>query len=173
MAEDGSVVAFNVGGYPYKVRRSLLEKFPDTILARSAAKHWNNRDEDSKKSIFIDQDGQRFRYCLEYMRNGTVQLPLTESKTALLQDLHYYGFENVDPDSINNSHAVIESTAFVCAHAENAKNKIQAIEQTIQDLQRQKEHEEYALFLFKEYLNGSKYIQVQNVATNAEKYKFF
>jgi hypothetical protein len=175
MTKDRTIVSFNVGGQLYQVRRTLLSNFPDTMLSRSASQHWNNDDGD--KTIFIDQDGQRFRYCLEYMRNGTVQLPLTESKSAVLQDLIYYGFQNVDPDTINDSSAIIEATNFVCAHAENAKNKIQAIEQTIRDLQKQKEHEEQALFLFKEFVSGKKHVEVQDtshfMAEHRERFNFF
>lgn len=183
--KDGSIVTFNVGGVVYQVRRSLLETFPNTMLARSASKQWT--DGDNEKPIFIDQDGQRFRFCLEYMRNGNVQLPSTESKVALLNDLQYYGFENVDPDSINDSRDIAEAVSDVHAHAVKAKNKIEeigqniwdmtkhmtlvtqlfsqnkitenqmkAMEQTLRDMQKQETHEEQAFFLFKEFTSGRK-----------------
>lgn len=166
-----ATVTFNVGGIIYQVRRSLLEDHPNTLLARSASKLWTDNG-NSGKSIFFDQDGQRFRFCLEYMRNGTVQLPLTESKVALLNDLQYYGFEDVDPDSINDSRAIVEAVSYVRAHAENAQNRIKAIEQTIQDLQIQKTHEEQALFLFKEFSSGKSSFQFDSFNAK-EKYDFF
>ena len=91
--------SFNVGGRIFEVRRSLLESFPQTMLARSASEAWNQQQE---KPIFIDRDSDLFRYCLNYMRNGQrVQLPYTESKAALLEEMEYYGFQDVDPSSIS------------------------------------------------------------------------
>jgi len=53
-------------------------------------------------ALFIERDGSRFRYCLDYMRdNGCVSLPPDVPKDALLRDLDYYGFENVDQDKIS------------------------------------------------------------------------
>lgn len=109
---DSKVVAFNVGGRVYEVRRSLLDSFPNTLLARAASEVWQSSDNDtgeggdtriySVKPISIERDGERFRYCLDYMRDGKVRLPLTESKAALLHELQYYGFEDVDGNSIDS-----------------------------------------------------------------------
>lgn len=52
--------------------------------------------------MFIERDGERFRYCLDYMRDNKVFLPPTVAKGALLLDLEYYGFENVDTTSIKS-----------------------------------------------------------------------
>ena len=47
-------VKFNVGGTIYEVSRSLLERYPGTMLAKSASKRWQ---EDSMSEIFIERDG--------------------------------------------------------------------------------------------------------------------
>jgi len=93
-----TTVRFNVGGKLYEVSRSLIESFPSTMLARMVSETWQD---DSEATLFIDRDGERFRYCLDYMRDGKVSLPLTVSKGAFLQDLDYYGFEDVDPNLVN------------------------------------------------------------------------
>jgi len=98
-------VSFDVGGRIFKVRRSLLEGFPSTVLARSASDEWHEGD----KPIFIDRDADRFRYCLDFMRDGEIQLPHTESQEAVLKDLEYYGFEDVDPNVIIVQVPVIEA----------------------------------------------------------------
>mmetsp|Transcript_13886 Transcript_13886/g.19007 ORF Transcript_13886/g.19007 Transcript_13886/m.19007 type:complete len:206 (-) Transcript_13886:396-1013(-) len=90
---------FNVGGSKYEVSRSLLEQHPNTMLARISSEQWQK---DPEKEIFIDRDGDRFRYCLDYLRDGHVALPVTVAKKALLQDLEYYGVEGVDEGSIDD-----------------------------------------------------------------------
>jgi hypothetical protein len=62
----------------------------------------NDEAADGKsQDFFIERDGERFRYCLDYMRDGgTVNLPPTIPKDALLQDLTYYGFQDIDPSKI-------------------------------------------------------------------------
>jgi hypothetical protein len=56
----------------------------------------------NSNALFIERDGERFRYCLDYMRDGgVVGLPPSISKDAMLQDLSYYGFQEVDSSSIS------------------------------------------------------------------------
>jgi len=103
--KDGTV-SFNVGGRIFQVRRSLLNGFPSTILVRSASEEWKP---ESDTPIFLDRDADQFRYVLDYMRNTKVALPLTESKAALVKDLEYYGFENVDPATISIDYSATEA----------------------------------------------------------------
>jgi len=101
---SGTTVRFNVGGTVYEVSRSLLNQHPDTMLARLASDTWQsvgNEDDDDKDdgndAIFIERNGERFQYCLDYMRDGgTVGLPATVSEQGFLQDLAYYGFQDVE-----------------------------------------------------------------------------
>ena len=52
-------------------------------------------------ALFIERNGERFQYCLDYMRDGgEVELPPTVSRNGFLQDLVYYGFERIDPSKI-------------------------------------------------------------------------
>jgi hypothetical protein len=96
MATEG-VARFNVGGEYFEVSRSTLNKFPNTMLTRMASETWH---QDPQAIMFIERDGQRFRYCLDYMRDGKVHLPLAISREALLAYLEYFGFENVDATAI-------------------------------------------------------------------------
>jgi hypothetical protein len=99
-------VRFDVGGTIYKVSRSLLEAFTDTMLARMASETWQK---DNDTPMFIERDGARFRFCLDYMRDGRVDLSPSVSKNALLTDLKYYGFENVNLDVIEDGSATFEA----------------------------------------------------------------
>ena len=95
-AKIPTTVHFNVGGKIYEVSRSLIEKYPDSMLRTLISKTWLN--DEHNDPLFIECDGERFSYCLDYMRYGKVALPITVSKDAILKDLDYYGFHGVDPN---------------------------------------------------------------------------
>eukprot|EP00536_Pseudo-nitzschia_multiseries_P002262 jgi/Psemu1/115870/gw1.30.53.1 len=107
-SNNATTVRFDVGGTVYKVSRSLLELFPNTMLSRMVSETWQEvqvaRDEEDPSEaapIFVDRDGERFRYVLDYMRDGQkASLPITISKKGFLKDLEYYGFDDVDAESI-------------------------------------------------------------------------
>ena len=76
--QAANTVYFDVGGTKYKVSRSLLESFPDTMLARMASEYWTNPRHSGTEAnpLFIERDGERFRLVLDYMRDGgSVSLP--------------------------------------------------------------------------------------------------
>jgi len=106
-SSSSKTVFFNVGGTIYEVSRSLIEQHSDTMLARYVSHTWNQDGDEAdtlknSKPLFIERDGERFRFCLDYMRDGwVVELPPTVSKDALLQDLAYFGFHDVDPSLIS------------------------------------------------------------------------
>ena len=54
-------VIFDVGGKMYTVSRSLIEEHSDTMLARIVSKTWQ---EDPDSTVFIDRDGDTFRFVL-------------------------------------------------------------------------------------------------------------
>ena len=93
-------VQFNVGGKLYTVSRSLLDNHDTSMLARSASEQWQ---EDPESEIFIERDGTIFRFVLDFMRNGEVFLPITESKESLLKELEYYGIDVVDESLISDA----------------------------------------------------------------------
>lgn len=93
-----SRVKFNVGGRHYEVPRSLIETLPSTMLGRMTSETWQK---DPEATLFIDRNGERFQYCLDYMRDGAVWLPLNVPKEGILLDLDYFGFEEVDTTKIH------------------------------------------------------------------------
>lgn len=114
-------IRLNVGGTIYEVSKSLLNQYPDTMLARMVSDTWNGVDDEDDDRIettndpmFIDRNGERFQYVLDYMRDSpkVVPLPVTVSKDSVLNDLEYFGFEDVSPDSfsLTSSYAVYKIT---------------------------------------------------------------
>jgi BTB/POZ domain len=92
-----SIITFDVGGTSYRVSRSTIESFPESMLARLVSETWNEQDNDTP--IFIDRSGSRFELVLDYLRDGTVDVPISMSRRALLIDFDYYGIQ-VDPKTI-------------------------------------------------------------------------
>jgi BTB/POZ domain len=92
-----AMVHFNVGGTRYEVSGSLLDMHPNTMLARSADELWH---EDPESEIFVERNGDRFQYVLDYLRDGRAFLPMGVPKDAFLGDLEYYCLEGVDESKI-------------------------------------------------------------------------
>jgi hypothetical protein len=66
------------------------------MLASLVSERWNNHDDETTgnneaKTIKLERNGFRFQFVLDYLRDGTVSLPLTVSKDALLLDFAYFG----------------------------------------------------------------------------------
>ena len=93
-----ATVLFNVGGHPYRVSRSLLNQHSDTMLAKVSSETWQHGDSE----IYIDRNGSRFQYVLDYLRDGRVHLPMTECKEAIISELEYYNID-YDEDCIMHS----------------------------------------------------------------------
>ena len=83
-------IRFNVGGTTYQVCHSLIKLYPDSMLARITSEQWH---ENTDSEIFIERDGTRFRFVLDYMRDRKIILPVSESKESLLAELRYYCLE--------------------------------------------------------------------------------
>jgi hypothetical protein len=108
MAQE--VARFNVGGHKYEVSRSLLDAHPNTLLATSASERWQS---DPEVEIFIDRNGGRFQYILDYLRDGKIVLPLDIPKECIISDLEYY---SVDFEASNISYTFVGVKDYKTAH---------------------------------------------------------
>lgn len=75
MDNKAKIVRFNIGGTRYEVVRSILESHPGTMLNCMASEEWH--DDPEAAEIFIERDGDHFKYCLSYLRDDKVLLPIT------------------------------------------------------------------------------------------------
>lgn len=87
---------FNVGGIIHEVPISTIERYPNTMLARMVSSTWQK---DPEKEIFVDRNGLRFQYIVDYMRDGAVDIPTSVSRAAMQKDFEYFGFENISLES--------------------------------------------------------------------------
>lgn len=117
MVEPSQHILFNVGGHKYEVSRSLLNMHPNTMLARIASKEWNSEKNDG--AIFIERNGIRFQFVLDYLRDGkAVSLPAIVSKKAFVADLVYFAVDNINEDLIDDR----ASNAWSLAHFHAQRN---------------------------------------------------
>lgn len=97
---DPERFTLNVGGTRYDVSDSLLDEFQASMLRRITSDTWNHYDisddgDEAKasldlntntnkdnKEIFIERDGGRFKFVLDYMRDGQVVLPISCSPST-------------------------------------------------------------------------------------------
>lgn len=90
--------SFNVGGTLYDVAKTTILKFEDTMLAKLVSDKWNKGNE----VIFIDRDGERFKYILDWYRNGKIIVPRWLLETVR-SDVEYFGLPE---DAIEQSNSL-------------------------------------------------------------------
>ena len=95
LASFNETVKLNVGGKKYETSWAVISSVEK--LSTLAYERWV---EDPEDEIFVDRDGIRFRYCLDYFRDGKVVIPRSETKESILNDLEYYGVASPDTGAI-------------------------------------------------------------------------
>lgn len=104
---DRRLVRFNVGGQSFVTRASTIRSHPECLLARMLNGKTKSVLIDDDGSFFVDRDGSRFGFILDYMRGtkdsaGRVLLPSAlDDLEGLYDDANYYGL----PDLV---HAVFD-----------------------------------------------------------------
>jgi hypothetical protein len=83
------VIRLNVGGTPYEVTLSTLMKFPDTMLAALASERWRQHS-DRHELIFIDRDGDLFRYILAWYHDNEILIPRTVAAGAVANEVRFF-----------------------------------------------------------------------------------
>jgi BTB/POZ domain len=121
---NGNTVTFNVQGRVFRVRRSLLDSYPNTKLAQSASGICIQGKQDTTTAtsksnenlILIDRDSTRFAFVLDYMRDGCcIDLPAAISRESFLHELQYFGFDvtNIDNDCLTHNVPSFDAVAHV------------------------------------------------------------
>jgi BTB/POZ domain len=116
-----NAVTFDVGGQIFRVSRTLLDSYPNTMLARAASDLWRQSNDNTtsctssnntENPIFIDRDSTRFACILYFMRdNCVVDLPSIITKDSFLRELQYFGFDmtNINTDCITYNLPTIDA----------------------------------------------------------------
>jgi len=135
-----ATVRLNVGGHKYTISCSTIELYPNSMIARLVSKEWNN-DEDTNNDnvVFIDRDGHRFRYVLDYMRDQEINLPMTESLQAIKKELVYFGLwlgDNGEDNDVGASPKItvgtpVEAGKMMAAIGGNMREELDQLNQDI------------------------------------------
>jgi len=88
-------IRLDVGGKQFRVSRSLLEAYPQTMLARLISETWH---ENEKDVIFIDRNGDRFQQILDYLRDPGFYASRLDS--VLSNELDYFGISHPHVEEI-------------------------------------------------------------------------
>jgi BTB/POZ domain len=91
------LVRLDVGGTLYTVNNDTLLKFPESMLSKMAIerRRFSISDGDFLEPIFIDRDGDRFKYVLDGYRDGAILIPRTVAVGSLEKDLVFFGLSKV------------------------------------------------------------------------------
>lgn len=89
MTSNTEIVNFNVGGVQYHVARNTLLNAEDTMLSKLVSDKWTAGQ--NQESIFIDRDGERFKYILDWCRDGKIIVPKTVALDAVKSDAEFFG----------------------------------------------------------------------------------
>ena len=123
MSTIPQVHRFNVGGKRYEVSQSMLDQHPQTMLARLASEAWNQGGK--AEEIFIERDGERFRFVLDFLRDGKVGLPLSaDTKATFVAELDYFGVDYGDASSIQHLTECPGLTALVEDHLDRLRDAL-------------------------------------------------
>ena len=97
-------VTFDVGGRLHKVRNSFISLNQSNVIGRLGQ---IALDRNVDEPIFIDRDGDIFIYVLNFLRDGTIELPTTIPRSTFIRELRYYGIDW-------SAGSVTQFTATVC-----------------------------------------------------------
>ncbi|XP_062585179.1 BTB/POZ domain-containing protein KCTD6-like [Saccostrea cucullata] len=90
--ENNEVILLNVGGFIYYTTRATLVKYPNSTLGLMM--NGDTPISRDQNGIFIDRDGQMFRYILNFCRSGKLCLPQQFSDYDLLEnEAEFYQIE--------------------------------------------------------------------------------
>ena len=105
-------VKLNVGGVEYETTMEHISLLPK--LFKIANERWLLDPESKIGEIFVDRNGLRFAYCLDYVRDGEVAIPSSITVESLVRDLKYYEVSDISANSIKNTkHGLPEMMASI------------------------------------------------------------
>lgn len=91
--EESKLVELNVGGIEYITTEKTLKNEPNSLFIQILESDNSLKIRDK---IFIDRDGQLFRYVLDYLRNKTLVLPESfNEKRRLKCEAEYFKLKNM------------------------------------------------------------------------------
>jgi len=91
---DQKIIRFNVGGMEFSTSRETISSDRCSMLSIMLRHEEMGGTKDHSGAFFIDRDPTHFRYVLNYLRDGSIDLP--EDRSAIAQLLREAEFYQVD-----------------------------------------------------------------------------
>ncbi|KAJ8040594.1 BTB/POZ domain-containing protein KCTD21 [Holothuria leucospilota] len=90
------VITINVGGNKYTISTRSLFEYKDSKLYKLCLDKTHRHGKDHEGNVFINRDGELFKYVLRYMQQGQLVLPkgFTDAD-ALAVEADYYGVKKL------------------------------------------------------------------------------
>eukprot|EP01105_Mastigella_eilhardi_P018942 TRINITY_DN442_c0_g1_i4.p1 TRINITY_DN442_c0_g1~~TRINITY_DN442_c0_g1_i4.p1 ORF type:complete len:392 (+),score=101.82 TRINITY_DN442_c0_g1_i4:1051-2226(+) len=90
-------VTLNIGGQRFETTSDTLTKDKNSMLAVMFGRHDALVQRGDDGTVFLDRDGTRFRYVLNYLRDGSVYLPRDDPTLLheLRQEAEFYQIEGL------------------------------------------------------------------------------
>eukprot|EP01083_Nonionella_stella_P007918 22791_1 len=89
-------ITLNIGGMKYQTTLTTLSKYKQCLLYKMFEGIFSNKP-NKDGSYFIDRNGKYFEYILDYLRNGKLNIPITDKDSYLINHLlseaDYYQIE--------------------------------------------------------------------------------
>ena len=90
LSDGNGIIYLNIGGHKFETSLLTLRKDPNSMLyAMFSGIYKLKKDRDG--AYFIDRDGTHFRYILNYLRDGSVDVMNDEQQLKqLLREAQYF-----------------------------------------------------------------------------------
>ena len=143
--KSNTVKVVNVGGKHYEFSPSLVERIPESMLAALLSDTWR-KSADPSKPIFIDRDGEIFAHVLNYLRYGSIVLPVNVPREMYERELDYYGIPTDDS----------------CIQSLSSVGTMKIIKQTIRDAELHHDMLLIAATCYSKFMSGRTTVQVRS-----------
>ena len=128
------IVSLNVGGKEYTTTIQTLCQDPNCMLSKMFSGRFAVK-KDSKGNYFIDRDGTYFKYILNYLRDGYVNLPTKPlPRKQILAEAMFYQIQGlidvlnpvINDNSTPTESAPLEESNLYFAHRDSLRSRFEA-----------------------------------------------
>jgi len=85
---SGQRIILDIGGVHYSTTAFTLEKYPESLFGSIINKEWQD---ETVRTLFIDRDPTHFRYIVNFLRDGAVDMPDDlPTRKELLREAKFY-----------------------------------------------------------------------------------
>ena len=95
LLKDYDPITLNVGGIKYQTTKFTLLKHSNTLFSTMFSKNNFSIKPPRDGTYFIDRDGTHFRYILNFLRDGFINIGDKSIINELIQEANYYALPSM------------------------------------------------------------------------------